>query len=54
MLRRLGDYPLRSVIKKLERFKISTVIDNWKMERQYVVVMLRWWSQMIHVEMRNL
>ena len=37
------DYPLRSITKKLERFKISTVIDEWKIERNYVVFALRCW-----------
>ena len=31
------DYLLHSVTKKLEWFKISTVIDEWKIERNYVV-----------------
>ena len=37
------DYPLRSVTKKLEWFKISTVIDEWKIKRNYVVFALRCW-----------
>ena len=36
MLGHLGDYPLHSYTKKLEWFRILTVIDEWKTERQSI------------------
>ena len=45
MMRCLGDYSLRLVTKKLERFESSTVTDHWKTEKQSIVAMSRYWSR---------